>query len=410
MRHPELLIPAGSLPVLKCAVHYGADAVYIGGEAFGLREKAVNFSWEEMREGIEFAHRAGVRVYVTANIYAHNSDIEEAAAYFQELARLAPDGILISDPGMFAIAKELCPGVELHISTQANTTNYASCRFWKDLGASRVVLARELSIEEIREIRERLPEAPELEVFVHGAMCISYSGRCLLSSFLTTRDANRGSCTHPCRWRYALVEETRPGQYLPIEENDRGTYIFNSKDLCMITHLPDLYEAGVDSFKVEGRMKNALYVAVCARTYRRAMDDFERDPEIYRRNIDRYMEQISSCTFRRYTTGFFYGRPSEESIFYESNTYVSNYTYLGTAEGTDAAGRVKMIQKNKFCVGETVEVMKADGRDIKTVVRGIYDDEGEPMEAASHASQMLHVDIDAPVEPFDVLRKAGGRD
>lgn len=409
MRHPELLIPAGSLPVLKVAVHYGADAVYIGGEAFGLREKAINFSKDEMREGIRFAHDAGVKVYVTANIYAHNGDLEDAKAYFQELADLRPDGILVSDPAMFELAREYCPSIETHISTQANTTNYASCLFWHRLGASRVVLARELSLEEIAEVRARVPESLKLEAFVHGAMCISYSGRCLLSNYLAGRDANRGSCTHPCRWKYAVVEETRPGEYMPVEENERGTYIFNSKDLCMITHLPDLYAAGVDSFKVEGRMKTALYVAVCARTYRLAMDDYERDPALYASRVPQYLAQISACTFRRFTTGFYYGKPNAESQFYDGNTYVQNYIYLGTAESIDEAGRIVMMQKNKFSVGETVEVMKADGRDLETVVRGIFNDDGEAMESAPHASQMLHVELDVPVEPLDILRRAGER-
>lgn len=393
MRHPELLIPAGSLPVLKVAVHYGADAVYIGGEAFGLREKAVNFTYDQMKEGISFAHKAGVKVYVTANIFAHNADIREAESFLSEMAALKPDGILVSDPGMLMMAKRLCPDIPLHISTQANTTNYASCLFWRDMGAERVVLARELTLEEIREIRSRVPDGFELEAFVHGAMCVSYSGRCLLSNYLAGRDANHGACTHPCRWNYAVMEETRPGEYMPVEENDRGTFVFNSKDLCMVNHLPDLYAAGIDSFKVEGRMKTALYVAVCARTYRIAMDDYSRDPELYRQRLPWYMEQISACTFRHFTTGFFYGKPGQEGIFYEGNTYVQNYTYLGTAEGEDQDGRILMVQKNKFSVGDTVEIMKADGRNVEAVVKDIYDDDGSPMASASHASQLLHVGL-----------------
>ena len=419
MRHPELLIPAGSLPVLKVAVHYGADAVYIGGEAFGLREKAVNFTFDQMKEGIDFAHNAGAKVYVTANIFAHNEDLREAESFLREVASLKPDGVLISDPGMFMAARRYCPGIPIHISTQANTTNYASCLFWCDMGAERVVLARELTLEEIKEIRRHLPDGFELEAFVHGAMCVSYSGRCLLSNYLAGRDANHGACTHPCRWKYAVVEETRPGEYMPIEENERGTFVFNSKDLCMINHLPDLYAAGIDSFKVEGRMKTALYVAVCARTYRIAMDEYSRDPKLYERRLPWYMEQISSCTFRHFTTGFFYGKPGSEGIFYEGNTYVQNYTYLGTSEGSDRSGRVLMVQKNKFAVGETVEVMKADGRNIEAVVRSIYADDGSPMESAPHASQLLHVELEAvsepapgrePIaEPYDIIRRKGGR-
>ena len=284
-KKPELLVPASSLEVLKTAVIYGADAVYIGGEAFGLRAKAKNFSLNEMAEGIAFAHARGVRVYVTANILAHNEDLEGARVYFAELRDMKPepcDGLIISDPGMYMIAREVWEKAEIHISTQANNTNYETYLFWQRLGAKRVVSARELSLGEIREIREHIPADLEIESFVHGAMCISYSGRCLLSSFLAGRDANQGSCTHPCRWKYAVVEETRPGEYMPVYENDRGTYIFNSRDLCMIEHIPELVDAGIDSFKIEGRMKTALYVATVARTYRRAIDDYFAGEELYR--------------------------------------------------------------------------------------------------------------------------------
>ena len=265
-RHPELLIPASSLEVLRTAVTFGADAVYIGGEAYGLRAKAKNFSMEEMAEGIRFAHGHGVRVYVTANILAHNRDLEGAEAYFEELKKIGPDALIIADPGMFLTAREVCPDVDIHVSTQANNVNYKTFQFWQEQGAKRVVTGRELTLEEIREIREHIPDSLEIETFVHGAMCISYSGRCLLSNYFTGRDANQGACTHPCRWKYSVVEETRPGEYMPVYENERGTYIFNSKDLCMIEHIPDLVAAGIDSLKVEGRMKTALYVATVART------------------------------------------------------------------------------------------------------------------------------------------------
>ena len=293
MRKPELLIPASSLEVLKTAVIFGADAVYIGGEAFGLRAKAKNFSPEEMAEGIAFAHEHGVKVHVTANILAHNYDLEGARTYFGELKDMKPDALIIADPGMFMLAREICPETDIHISTQANNTNYMTYRFWYGQGAKRVVSARELSLAEIREIRANIPEDLEIESFIHGAMCISYSGRCLLSSYFTGRDANHGACTHPCRWKYAVVEETRPGEYLPVYENERGTYIFNSKDLCMIGHIPEMTEAGIDSFKIEGRMKTALYVAAVARTYRRAIDDFLESEEKYRANMDWYLDEIS---------------------------------------------------------------------------------------------------------------------
>ncbi len=404
MRHPELLIPAGSLELLKVAVLYGADAVYLGGEAFGLRAKAQNFTAEEMREGIAFAHARGVKVYVTANIFAHNRDIEEAEAYFKELRELRPDAVLVADPGMFALARRVMPDIDLHISTQANTTNYVSCRFWHDLGAKRIVTARELSLAEIRELKAKIPEDLEIEAFVHGAMCISYSGRCLLSSYLAGRDANRGLCTHPCRWKYALVEETRPGEYMPVEENERGTFIFNSKDLSMIDRLPDLYEAGIDSFKVEGRMKAALYVATAARTYSLAMRDYETDPALYQANIPHYKEEIAACTYREFTTGFFYGKPSEEDQIYDGLTYKSPYTYLGIVE-READGRVRLIQKNKFSVGETVEIMKPDGRDVQAKVLSIRDSEGNEMPSAPHAKQEIHVALSAEAEDWDILRR-----
>ncbi len=406
MKHPELLIPAGSLQVLKIAVLYGADAVYLGGEAYSLRAKAKNFSYEEMKEGIAFAHAHQVKVYVTANIFAHDADLSHAERYFKELKELKPDAILIADPGMFMIARRICPEIDIHISTQANNTNYETFLFWKQLGATRVVTARELSIREIADIRAHIPEDMEIEAFVHGAMCISYSGRCLLSNYFTGRDANRGACTHPCRWKYAVVEESRPGEYLPVEENERGTYVFNSRDLCMIDHLPDLYEAGVDSFKIEGRMKTALYVAACARTYRMAMNDYEKDPKLYESRLDEYREQISDCTFRRFTTGFFYGKPNEDSMVYDSNTYLKNYTFLGIAEGVDENGRCRIHQKNKFSVGEEIEIMKPDGRNVICTVRGIYDAEGNAQKSAPHPQQELYIDLGEEVNEYDILRRS----
>lgn len=405
MRKTELLIPAGSLDVLKTAVIYGADAVYIGGEAFGLRAKAHNFSLEEMKEGIGFAHEHGVKVYVTANILAHNEDLKGVEEYFEELKGVGPDALIISDPGVFAIAKRVLPEMELHISTQANNTNYGTYLFWHQMGAKRVVSARELSLKELREIRQQIPEDMEIESFIHGAMCISYSGRCLLSNFFTGRDANQGACTHPCRWKYAIVEETRPGEYMPVYENERGTYIFNSKDLCMIEHIPELIDAGIDSFKIEGRMKTALYVATVARTYRKAIDDFRKDPQLYQANMEWYKEEIGKCTYREFTTGFYFGKPGEDAQIYDNNTYVKNYTYLGTVEAVDDRGFCRIEQKNKFSIGETIEVMKPDGRNLEVTVKDIYDEEGQPMESAPHPKQMLYVELGAETEVFDILRR-----
>ncbi len=405
MRKTELLIPAGSLDVLKTAVIYGADAVYIGGEAFGLRAKAKNFSNGEIQEGIAFAHERGVKVYITANILAHNQDLAGVEAYFNELKEMSPDALIISDPGVFAIARRVLPQMELHISTQANNTNYGTYRFWHDLGAKRVVSARELSLAEIKEIRANIPEDMEIESFIHGAMCISYSGRCLLSNYFTGRDANQGACTHPCRWKYAVVEETRPGEYMPVYENERGTYIFNSKDLCMIEHIPELMEAGIDSFKIEGRMKTALYVATVARTYRKAIDDYRKDPALYRSNLEWYKEEIGKCTYREFTTGFYFGKPDETTQIYDNNTYVKNYTYLGTVETTDGGGRCRIEQKNKFSVGEIIEIMKPDGRNIEALVKGIYDTEGNARESAPHPKEILWAELDQETEDYDILRR-----
>ena len=405
MRPVELLIPASSLEVLKIAVIYGADAVYIGGEVFGLRAKAKNFSMEDMAEGIQFAHEHGVKVYVTANILAHNGDLEGVREYFTQLKEIKPDALIISDPGIYTIAKEICPEIERHISTQANNTNYGTYQFWWNQGAKRVVTARELSLNEIAEIRKNIPDEMEIETFVHGAMCISYSGRCLLSNYFTGRDANQGACTHPCRWKYAVVEEKRPGEYLPVYENERGTYIFNSKDLCMIEHIPELIDAGIDSFKIEGRMKTALYVATVARTYRKAIDDYLTSPEKYKENMDWYLEQISNCTYRQFTTGFFFGKPSEESQIYDNNTYIKEYTYLGIVGERNEEGLYQIEQRNKFSVGEQIEVMKPDGRNILVTVKRIVDEDGNEMESAPHPKQVLYIDLGQELEMYDILRR-----
>lgn len=404
-RDIELLIPAGSLEVLKTAIDYGADAVYIGGEAFGLRAKAKNFSKEDMIEGIAYAHRFGKKVYVTANILAHNDDLEEVRRYFKELKEVNPDAVIIADPGIFVIAKEELPDMELHISTQANNTNFGTYKFWWQLGAKRVVTARELSLEEIAQIRKNIPDEMEIETFIHGAMCMAYSGRCLLSNYMVGRDANRGACTHPCRWKYSIVEENRPGEYMPVYENERGTYIFNSKDLCMIEHIPELVEAGIDSFKIEGRMKTALYVATVARTYRKAIDDYLESPKKYEENLEWYKEEIGKCTYREFTTGFFYGKPDETTQIYDNNTYVTNYKYLGTIESTDMDGNVYFEQKNKFLNGDTMEVMKRNGDNIEVKVLSIQDEEGNEMESAPHPKQNLKVRFDRIVcENGDILR------
>jgi len=404
MKKPELLLPAGSLAVLKTAFRYGADAVYIGGEAYSLRAMAANFSPEEMKKGIDYAHGIGKKIYVTANILAHNKDLEDSERYFKELEEMKPDALIISDPGVFMMAKKFCPDIPVHISTQANNTNYGTFLFWRAQGAKRVVTGRELSLSEIREIRDRVPGDMEIETFVHGAMCISYSGRCLLSNFLAGRDANRGACTHPCRWTYSVMEETRPGQYMPVYENERGSYIFNSKDLCMVDYIPELAGAGVDSFKIEGRMKTELYVAVTARTYRKAIDDFFSDPGCYRDHLSWYREEIEKCTYRDFTTGFFFSKPGPDAQIYDSNIYLKKYTYIGTAREGTLSGTVCFEQKNKFSAGQTLEIMKPDGSNVESEVRDILDDEGEHMESAPHPRQSLTVRMEPLPEAGDIIR------
>ena len=401
---PELLVPASSLDVLKVAVMYGADAVYIGGELYGLRAKAKNFSNEDIKKGIEFAHKYGKRVFVTANITAHNRDLEGVRKYFEELKEIKPDALIISDPGVFTIAIEVCPEIEIHVSTQANNVNYATYLFWQRQGAKRVVSARELSVAEIKDIRANIPDDLEIETFVHGAMCISYSGRCLLSNYFTGRDANLGACTHPCRWKYHIVEESRPGEYLPIEENERGTYIFNSKYLCMIEHIHDLVDAVIDSFKIEGRMKTALYVADVARTYRQAIDDYFESPKLYESKKDYYMEEISKCTYRQFTTGFFYGPTTHETQIYDNNTYVRGYVFLGIIREVDEEGYALIEQKNKFCVGDEIEIMKPSGENVTVKVLDMKNEKGEKVESCPHPGELVKILLSETPDVMNLIR------
>lgn len=403
----ELLVPASNLEVLKVAVKYGADAVYIGGEMYGLRAKAKNFSREDMIEGIDYCHKNGVKIFITANIMARNNDLEGVREYLKELNEMKPDAVIIGDPGVFVMAKEILQDIDIHISTQANNTNYATFNFWKNLGASRVVAARELSLQEIEEIRANIPEDMEIEAFMHGAMCMSFSGRCLLSNYFTGKDANKGECTHPCRWKYSVVEETRPGEYMPVYENERGTYIFNSKDLCMIEHIPEMLNAGINSFKIEGRMKTALYVATVARTYRQAINDYLESPEKYLSKLEYYKKEIGKCTYREFTTGFFFGNPDKAQI-YDSNTYVTNYVYLGMVNSCKN-GIIEIEQRNKFSVGEEIEVMKANGDNIKLKVKAIYDEDMQSMDSCPHPKQKLYVDLGIELEELDILRREGNR-
>ncbi len=393
LKKPELLMPVSGPDTLRCAVLYGADAVYMGGEAYSLRAYADNFSGDELKDAVDYAHKNGVNIYITANIYAYDDDFPGIEEYFERLAEIGPDALLISDPGVFMIAKRVCPDIPVHISTQANNTNSGTFRFWYDQGVRRVVAARELSLERLRKIKEQIPDDMEIEAFVHGAMCISYSGRCLLSAALSERSANRGMCTHPCRWNYSLVEEKRPGQYMDVFENERGTFVMDSKDLCMIEHIPELLDCGVDSLKVEGRMKSALYTACVGRAYRKAIDDFFEDRTLYEKNINRYLNEVSACTHRPYSTGFFYGNPGRDGQIYDANAYASDYTYIGCIEEITEDGRIRFHQKNKFSVGDEIEIMLSDGRDEVHKVIGLYDEDGNRVESAPHAGQLLYLDV-----------------
>ena len=406
IKKPELLAPAGDLEKLKIAVLYGADAVYIGGEAYGLRAKAKNFDIETMKEGINFAHEHGCKVYVTANIFAHNEDFEGMGEYFKSLSEIGVDAVLVSDPGVLMTLKEAAPDMEIHISTQANNTNYKSAEFWKSMGASRVVCARELSLKEIKDINKNTKCDIEMEAFVHGAMCISYSGRCLLSNYLSGRDANKGACSHPCRWKYFLMEETRPGEYMPVEENERGTFIFNSKDLCMIQYIPELIEAGINSLKIEGRMKTAYYVGCIVKAYRQAIDDYFDDPEYYEKRKQYYIDELSKASHRDFTTGFFFGKPGHNDQVYTNNSYIRNYDFVGIVveDWDEKTCCATIMQRNKFVVGDTVEVLAINGDSREIIVSSLWNEDGEPVDSAPHPEQILKIKTDIPMKKYDMIR------
>jgi len=404
-KKPELLAPAGDLEKLKIAVLYGANAVYIGGEHFSLRAKAKNFALDEMKEGIDFAHSHNVKIYVTANIIAHNEDFEGMGEYFKQIEQMGADAILIADPGVFQLAKEYVPNMQIHLSTQANNTNYRSANFWHSLGVKRIVLARELSLKEIKQIRQNINNDMEIETFVHGAMCISYSGRCLLSNYMTNRDANRGECSHPCRWKYYLVEEKRPKEYMPVFENERGTYIYNSKDLCMINHIPDLIDAGIDSFKLEGRMKTSFYVGTLVKAYREAIDDYFDNPEIYKNKLNHYLQEVSKASHREYTTAFYYGKPSGDEQIYTNNSYIRTYEFIGIVLDYDNESKIATIeQRNKFSVGEQIEIMQPKGY-FKYTITEILDEDNSQIESAPHPKQIVKMKIESCVNKFDILRR-----
>lgn len=403
MKKPELLAPAGNMEKLKMALLYGADAVYLGGKAFGLRAFGGNFTNEELQEAVDFAHKLGKKIYVTVNIFPHNSDIAKLPAYLTFLNEIKVDAILVADLGVFTLAKEYAPDVELHISTQANNTNWAAVNAWAELGASRVVLAREMSLEEVKEIREKC--SVELEMFVHGAMCISYSGRCLMSNYLTGRDANRGSCAQPCRWNYALVEEKRPGQYFPVLEDERGTYIFNSKDMCLLPYLPDVIASGVDSLKIEGRMKSVHYAASVVKAYREAIDSYFAAPEQFEVKKE-WVEELDKVSHRAYTTGFYYGRPTEKDQIYGTSSYTQTSDFVGLVLDYDEKnGFATVEQRNNMKVGQEIEIFQPHLAGYRQILQEMYNDEGEAIQVAPHPQQIVKIRMDRPVEPYGILRR-----
>ena len=405
MKKIELLAPAGDIEKLKIAVDYGADAVYFGGEMFSLRAGAGNLTVDEIREGVEYAHSHGVKCHMTLNIFAHNEDIEPLRSYLNTIKDIPIDAFIVSDPGVICIVREIMPEAELHLSTQANMTNYVTARFWYNQGIKRLVLARELTLNEIRQVRDMIPDDMELEAFVQGAMCISYSGRCLLSNFMIDRDANRGQCAHPCRWKYKLVEEQRPGEYYPVEEDTRGTYILNSKDLCMLEHIPQLAQAGISSFKIEGRMKSVFYVATIVSAYRRAIDAYKEDPEGYIYNPE-WMSELKKASHREFTTGFYFDKPTNEDQNYQTSAYTRDYSFIGMVKSYDSETNMAVVeQRNKMVLGDEIEVF-GPGRDFFTQKLDVLlDEEGQPIEAAPHPQQIVQIRMDQPVAEKYILRK-----
>ena len=405
MKKIELLAPAGDIEKLKIAVDYGADAVYFGGEMFSLRAGAGNLTVEEIREGVAYAHERNVKCHMTLNIFAHNEDIEPLREYLYSIKDIPIDAFIVSDPGVICMVKKIIPDAELHLSTQANMTNYMTARFWYEQGIKRLVLARELTMNEIRQVRDMIPEDMEIEAFVHGAMCISYSGRCLLSNFMIDRDANRGQCAHPCRWKYKLVEEKRPGEYYPVEEDGRGTYILNSKDLCMLEHIPELVQAGISSVKIEGRMKSVFYVATIVSAYRRAIDAYYKDPENYEYDPE-WMRELKKASHREFTTGFYFDRPTNEDQNYQTSAYTRDYSFIGMVKSYDSKTHMAVVeQRNKMVVGDEIEVF-GPGRDFFTQkLEVLLDEEKEPIEAAPHPQQIVHIRMDQPVAEKYILRK-----
>lgn len=406
MNKPELLAPAGNMEKLKMALIYGADAVYIGGEQYGLRAQAGNFTMDEIRRAVSFTHKMNRKLYVTVNIIPHNDDLVGLSAYLKELEEAEVDALIISDPGVLTVAKETIPNMELHLSTQANNTNYKAAEFWYKQGVKRIILARELSFLEIEEIIKKAPKELKFEAFIHGAMCISYSGRCLLSNYIVGRDANRGECAHPCRYKYYLVEEKRPGQYMPIEEDEKGTYIFNSKDLCMIEYIPQLVNSGLKSLKIEGRMKSSYYVATVVRAYRNAIDDYFEDLTNYTLK-EEWLEEVKKASHREFFTGFYFNKPDDKGQIYKTSSYIRNYDFVGLLLDYDDKTNLAVVeQRNKMTLGDEIEIMGPKRKMFKQTIKKMWDDENNPIHEAPHPQQIIKMQMEKPVDKYDILRRA----
>ncbi|MDD4833544.1 MAG: U32 family peptidase [Lutispora sp.] len=410
MNKPELLAPAGNLEKLKMAFIYGADAVYIGGERFGLRAQAGNFTLDDIKEGVNFAHELNKKIYVTVNIMPHNEDLLGLDDYIKELQEIGVDALIVSDPGVLLIIKEVAPDMEIHLSTQANNTNYKSAEFWYNQGVKRIVLAREMSFDEIKEIIEKAPHGLEFEAFVHGAMCISYSGRCLLSNYMVGRDANRGECAHPCRYKYYLVEEKRPGQYMPVEEDEKGTYIFNSRDLSMIEHIPELVKSGIKSFKIEGRMKSSYYVATVVGAYRKAIDEYFENPESFVFDKE-LLEEVNKASHREFYTGFYFGKPDSKGQIYETSSYVRDYAFVGIVQDYDASTGIATIeQRNKMSQGEEIEIIGPHKKMFTQKIETMWNEDGQEISSAPHPQQILKMEMKQEVEKYDIIRRERNED
>lgn len=406
MKKPELLAPAGNMEKLKYAIHYGADAVYLAGKSYGLRAKAGNFTIDEIETAVKYVHDKGKKIYVTINIFPHNNDFIGMKEYIITLYKFNIDGVIVADAGIIKLIKEVAPELNISLSTQANNTNYYSANFWHELGINRIILARDLSIKEIEEIIENTPKTLQIETFVHGAMCISYSGRCLLSNYMSRRDANRGDCAHPCRWNYTLMEQTRENEYFPIYEDERGTYIFNSKDLCLIENIPDFINIGVDSLKIEGRMKSVFYLAVVVSIYRKVIDAYIEEPSNYKFDT-KWLEELKKISHREYTKGFAFNKPGYEEQNYLSSSYVRDYDFVGVVLEYNIDSEIAIIeQRNKIIIGETIEII-SPGKDFKTQrVTELWDLEDNPLDSVPHPKMVFKMKTNFPVKAYDILRKA----